>query len=292
MLISVIIASYNSRTTIKRCLDSLKNQMTDVEFEVIVVDSSTDETPQIIKDLFPDVTLVRLNKRTFQGPARNIGIQRAKADILAFMDADCVAPSDWLSNIIKAHESPFRVICGSVQNGHSESLVSWAEFFLAASEYLKNAPRRCVKVAPGCNMSCKRSIFEECGFFPDIYRLEDMIFSQKVLENGHEILFEPSICIYHLYRTRLKDLLSREVLSGRILRRISKQQKMKGSVLYKNRFFSLAFPLIKTYLPFIRTLRWDRTLLPRFFRAVPFLFITLSGTTFGLIIASRSRDSI
>lgn len=290
MLISVIIASYNSKATIERCLDSLRHQRTDAEFEVIVVDSSTDETPKVIKRAFPEVTLVRLGERTFQGPARNIGIQRAKGDILAFMDADCVAPPNWLSNIIRAHESQFRVICGSVRNGHPESLVSWAEFFFAASEYLEHAPRRCVKVAPGCNMSCKRKVFEECGFFPDTYRLEDMLFSQNVLDNGHQILFEPSICVYHLYRTRLKDLLSREVLSGRILGRTSKRQKMKGSVLYKNRLFCLAFPFIKTYLPFIRILRWDRKLLRRFLRALPFLFIALSATTFGLITAGLSND--
>ena len=284
VLISVIIPSYNSEGTIERCLSSLINQSSDVKFEVIVVDSSTDATPRIIRQSFPDVTLVSLKEQTFPGHARNIGIERAKGNILAFIDADCIVSAHWLSNIIKAHESQFSIICGAIQNGYPENLVSWADFFYAASEFLVDSPRRFVNSASTSNLSCKREPFEKGCFFPDTRRAQDAIFSQNVLDKGYQILFEPSICVHHLYRTRLRELVRRETAWGSVWGQISKQYKMKGSMIYKSRFLCLTFPVIKLSLIFSRILRCgNRRLFLLFWRAFPFLLLTAFGTTFGLI---------
>ncbi len=52
-ILSVIIASYNARETIARCLQSLKVQSSLCELEVIVVDSSSDGTGDIVARDFP-----------------------------------------------------------------------------------------------------------------------------------------------------------------------------------------------------------------------------------------------
>ena len=48
-MISVIIPTYNSSSTIKKALDSVFDQSYEGEYEVIVVDSSKDDTPWIVK---------------------------------------------------------------------------------------------------------------------------------------------------------------------------------------------------------------------------------------------------
>ena len=49
-MISFIIPSYNSANTIRRAIDSILNQNTDLEYEIIVVDDgSTDNTEQVLK---------------------------------------------------------------------------------------------------------------------------------------------------------------------------------------------------------------------------------------------------
>ncbi len=72
--LSIIIASYNAEKTIESCLESLENQATDKDFEVIVVDSSPDGTAKLIEEKFPDVNLYRFSERKFPGDARNFGI--------------------------------------------------------------------------------------------------------------------------------------------------------------------------------------------------------------------------
>lgn len=293
MFISVIIPSYNSKTTIVRCLDSLKNQNTDVAYEIIVVDSSTDNTPKIIERLFPTVTLIRREKKTFPGQARNIGIQKSGGDILAFTDADCTVESNWLSNIVRAHEADFAVICGSVHNGYPDNMVSWAEFFSVSSEFLQNSPRRCVTFGDTCNLSCKREVFQHCGLFPNTIRAEDVIFSRQVLENGYQILFQPSIAVHHFYRTQLKGLVRREIWTGRAFAQISRHYQMKGSRIYKNRFFCLIYPFAKLLFVFYRVIRWDRGLFRDLLCAFPFLVTLVFATTFGLLTTklSHQRDT-
>ena len=57
-MISVIIPSYNSENTIKLCLDSLLSQSTTEEFEIILVDSSVDSTPKIVKSNYGNVQFI------------------------------------------------------------------------------------------------------------------------------------------------------------------------------------------------------------------------------------------
>ena len=63
-LISIVIPSFNSEKYIAKCLNSLKNQITKIPYEIIVVDSSKDHTPSIIKEQFPFVRLIQLKKQT------------------------------------------------------------------------------------------------------------------------------------------------------------------------------------------------------------------------------------
>jgi len=75
--VSIVIPSYNSHKTITACLDSIASQ--DVQpLEVVVVDSSVDDTPDIISQRYPNVKLRHRENRLFPGPARNLGASRAQ----------------------------------------------------------------------------------------------------------------------------------------------------------------------------------------------------------------------
>ena len=101
--LSVIVASYNSRRTIANCLQSLRRQVTDQAFEVLVVDSSNDGTGDLVAERFPEVGLLRFQERKYPGDARNAGIEAARAEIVASVDADCEAREDWVERILEAH---------------------------------------------------------------------------------------------------------------------------------------------------------------------------------------------
>lgn len=116
-MISIIIPSYYSQSTIGECLRSLTARRTKEKFEILVVNSSIDETTKIVKEHFPTVQFIQLEKRAFAGTARNIGIKKTKGDIVAFVDADCVPSSNWLSKVISWHRKGYRVVGDSIVNG-------------------------------------------------------------------------------------------------------------------------------------------------------------------------------
>lgn len=87
-LVSIVIPLYNKGPYIKRTLRSVLSQTIKV-FEVIVVDDgSTDEGPDIVESF--DDARIRLIRQENAGVsvARNKGIKEAKADYIAFLDAD------------------------------------------------------------------------------------------------------------------------------------------------------------------------------------------------------------
>ena len=91
-MFSVIIPCYNSSEHIARCLDSLVSQ-TYQKFEVIICDDgSLDKTIDIVNEYIPYLEISLLSQENSGGPAspRNMAVQSARYDYLAFLDSD-----DW-----------------------------------------------------------------------------------------------------------------------------------------------------------------------------------------------------
>ena len=63
-MVSVILPSYNSERTIVAVLNALKNQTFSEPYEIILVDSSSDSTPDLVRTNFPDIQFIHLEKKT------------------------------------------------------------------------------------------------------------------------------------------------------------------------------------------------------------------------------------
>ncbi|MGY3052013.1 glycosyltransferase involved in cell wall biosynthesis [Pedobacter sp. UYEF25] len=103
-LVTILIAAWNEEINILKNVASLADQVTDIPFEIIVVDNnSKDNTKK---------TLENLNIRTFFqeiqgcGPARQMGMEHAKGKYILLADADCVYPTCWLEEMIKSLSLP------------------------------------------------------------------------------------------------------------------------------------------------------------------------------------------
>lgn len=89
--LSVIIPSYNNEGYVVPCIRSVLDQMTDVDYEVIVVnDGSTDGTQALLEETFGRDGRVRIVNQANRGlsGARNAGIDIARGEYLLFLDSD------------------------------------------------------------------------------------------------------------------------------------------------------------------------------------------------------------
>lgn len=92
---SIVIPAYNAARHIVEALNSVLAQTTD-NYEIIVVNDGSPDTPQLEKELEPYLNYITYIKRANGGPAaaRNSGILAAKGDYVAFLDSD----DQWLPN--------------------------------------------------------------------------------------------------------------------------------------------------------------------------------------------------
>lgn len=89
MKISVVIPAKNRAKTLPACLDSLLIQTFPVAEVIVVDDSSTDNTKQVIASYSRrGVRYVRLTQATGAQAARNLGVRLASYDWIAFQDSD------------------------------------------------------------------------------------------------------------------------------------------------------------------------------------------------------------
>lgn len=194
--ISVIVPSYNSAGSIQACLESISNQNTGIPYEIIVVDSSIDNTPEIVGKFSPRVILIHNQSRLFPGPARNLGIERARGRIIAFTDADCVVDANWIENIRQAHRK-HDAVGGKILNGTPGSPFGTALYLTEFAEFGTNEPRL-VPSMPTCNMSYKKSVFAKYGVFPDVFWGEEYVLNTSIVE---QVLFSPDVIVTHMNRT-------------------------------------------------------------------------------------------
>ena len=91
-LISIIVPCFNSGKTIKRTIDSLKNQTWNQKEIIIVNDGSNDQETLDILNLLEDVLIIN-QKNLGLSAARNTGAYKAKGSFLFFIDSD-----DWIED--------------------------------------------------------------------------------------------------------------------------------------------------------------------------------------------------
>src|SRR5436305_2891507 len=96
--ISVVIPAYNSAETIAEALRSVLAQKFR-EHEIIVVNDGSpdkDKFERAIRPLLEDIIYIR-QRNSGAGAARNLGIEHARGEIIAFLDADDIWLPDHLA---------------------------------------------------------------------------------------------------------------------------------------------------------------------------------------------------
>lgn len=101
--ISVVIPVYNEEKHIRECLKAL-TENTVKPYEILVVDGRSEDRTVEIAKRFPEVKVYTNEKRTAAG-GRNVGILKAKGEIIAFTDGDCIVDRNWIQSISDAFET-------------------------------------------------------------------------------------------------------------------------------------------------------------------------------------------
>lgn len=101
MQLSVIILNYNVRYFLEQCVLSVQKALVDLDAEIIVVDNnSSDDSCLMMKQLFPQITLIE-NKENLGFPkGNNIAAQKAKGEFICILNPDTVVAEDTFKKLL------------------------------------------------------------------------------------------------------------------------------------------------------------------------------------------------
>jgi rhamnopyranosyl-N-acetylglucosaminyl-diphospho-decaprenol beta-1,3/1,4-galactofuranosyltransferase len=210
--VACVIVAYNNGDNIGRLLETLFSQSKELE-EIIVVDNaSSDATPEIVKQKFPQVTLVANACNTGVGGGYAQGLEYAYQkgyEWIWLLDGDSLPQTSALEELAKAFAGlrPTHPKIGILASCPVSPLTNerydgflWRGRFVTLPKGLAKCQEPFPvdsAISSGCLVS--RRVVEDVGlpradFFMDFV---DHEYNLRVRRNGYEIIFVPASTIYH-----------------------------------------------------------------------------------------------
>lgn len=191
MIGSIIIAhdSRRSAAMLNRVLCSINSELTDEmlkDFEVFV------ETEGSISQ------------------ARNLAAEKAKGEILIFLDDDIQVRSGFFREILEPFKDEKVAIVGGVNVAFSNisfneeiSASLYSSPFIMARSVARYTPRGNIKESDeseiiACAMAVRKTVFAEVGGFPlDIIPCEENVLINRIQAAGWKVVYNPFAVVFH-----------------------------------------------------------------------------------------------
>lgn len=219
MKISVVILTYNRKETLKKCLKEFYKQ-TYKNKEFIIVDNGSDDgASEMIKKDFPKVELIRL-PQNFGIPAMNIGIDRARGDIIWRTDDDS-HPEDpnafqRVVEIFKKNRDIGIIATENVEVTSGYRVLDWYQAYADKN----NIPDEgfVSNTFHGTGAAIRKEIFDKVGGFWD-FGFEETDFAARAIIAGYKVRYFPNIRTLHYAAQGKKNAADRWIqISNQLVR--------------------------------------------------------------------------
>lgn len=191
--VSFLVIAYNEAENITSAIAAITALDGLGKYEVIVVDDgSRDGTDRIVAGITernPNVRLIRLPENRGRGYARSAGIEDARGDLMATIDADVVLPPDWLLRARSALHGHDAVGGTAVPDGDVAYL--YRRFGLT--------PRVVghTTTVSGGNGLYRSEVFKTVRFDPALREGEDVALNHALRQQGFSCATVPGLIVEH-----------------------------------------------------------------------------------------------
>ncbi|TMA22718.1 MAG: glycosyltransferase, partial [Deltaproteobacteria bacterium] len=216
--ISVVVCTYNGARTIRECLDGLVGLQYPNHEIIVIDDGSTDGTGDLVREYAArGVRLVQTENRGLSN-ARNLGLELATGEIVAYTDDDAFPDPHWLHYLAAAFRTPDYAAVGG------PNLPPPGEDFVA--EAVANSPGgpthvllsdREAEHIPGCNMAFRVAALRSLGGFDPQFRAagDDVDICWRIQAAGWKVGFHPAALVWHHRRKTVRAYWSQQTGYGK-----------------------------------------------------------------------------
>lgn len=209
--LSVVIPNWNGMAYLKACLDSLENQSFQ-NFEILMVDNgSEDGSTVFVREHYPQVRILELDRNYGFCRAVNLGIRAAKTPYIVLLNNDVEADRECLSELlrgIKKQPSCFSCAAKMIRMDDRERMDDGGDYYCAlgwAFALGKDGPVDAYNEEREIFASCagaaiyRREVFEEIGMFDEKHfaYLEDIDMGYRAKIYGYRNWYLPGAKVYH-----------------------------------------------------------------------------------------------
>jgi glycosyltransferase involved in cell wall biosynthesis len=238
---SIVIPCHNAARFIGECLNCIFSS-TFKQLEVICIDDgSTDKTSEIVSQ-YDNVQLINNKVNIGAAATRNIGIDRARGNIVLLIDSDVLVYKDTIEKINNRFlEGMCDAVVGVFSDNHPNSSI--------ASNYKNLHLRYTYLLMPDTiaitNTSCvaikKNVLIEVSGFDEDmIFSAEDWDLGHRIAEKGHKIFLDKSVEVIHMKKFTLGGILKTDAYRAvSNLKMVIRSRKRNISIIDSNRIGSI-----------------------------------------------------
>ena len=212
MLASIIIPTKNEAMNIGPCLDQVYGQRVDFPFEVVVIDSgSQDRTMEIVKQ-YPARLLQIAPGEFHHARTRNLGGRASSGKYLVFLSGDAIpADQGWLSALLSNFQEPGVAAVYGRQLAKPDATPERVFFMqhrygterLVKSANGNNVGKYLLYQFSNVNAAIRKDVWEQTPFPEDINAYEDFSFAIQIIQQGHMIVYEPHAAVFHSHNYSL-----------------------------------------------------------------------------------------
>lgn len=217
MKISILIPCYNEELTIEKCLRSCVNQTRKADEIIVVDDSSTDNTFEILKKLSSEfsglIKIVRTPKNTGnKSYAQEYGLHFVTGDIFIATDGDTMIDKNFLK-IMEAemHDGKVAAVAGYVKSLKYNWITACRALDYTVSQNIDKLAQdylNFIFVIPGAAGAFRTKIFKEEVRFDHDTICEDLDFTYRLHEMGYKIKYNRKAICYTQDPTTLESYVN------------------------------------------------------------------------------------
>lgn len=215
VIVSFVVLTYNSEKYLQRCLDSILMQ--DYKnYEITIIDGgSKDRTIEICSQYSTNYNNVKIFEypNSSIGMARQKGVEHSKGEFCAFIDSDCVVPSEtWLKNMLDGFNSQ-EIVGTWVLGTFSKSDPSLMRYSILSNPNRGKVPElvgyeNYIPIGTGHTIIRKNKILE-VGGFKDILGGEDVDLTYELVKRGYKFRYIFGSEVYHYHVTSLGEKIKK-----------------------------------------------------------------------------------
>ena len=224
--VSVVLPTKNAGDRFSELLDRVRTQTYDVEVELIVVDSgSEDGTVELARDHGADVYPIP-PEEFHHGLTRNYGAKQASGAAVVFLVQDALPKSEtWLESLVEPlvtddasltyarqvaypEEKPMDEFFYSYFYPDSRVSITAADIQDEGAFYLSHI------YISNVSSAVRADVWRDIQFRADIEVSEDKDFALRAIRKGHTAIYEPESVVYHSHFYNLRSLCRRRFFDG------------------------------------------------------------------------------